>query len=102
MPKFHRVPCETCKEDTLHAGLRCVRCGEIFITPTEHRREARMRMVRRAVRSKGDFAGRVYVSSLYKKANEAARKEAEEKGTRTIDTPAMRGGGPIPKRQAGK
>lgn len=27
--KLIRLPCETCKEDTLHVGLKCNHCGNI-------------------------------------------------------------------------
>lgn len=33
MAKMSRIPCETCKEDTLHVGHKCVGCGAIFVSP---------------------------------------------------------------------
>jgi hypothetical protein len=33
MAKLSRIPCETCKEETLHVGHKCSCCGAIFVSP---------------------------------------------------------------------
>lgn len=38
MRTCNRLPCTECKEDTLHVNLRCITCGNIFLTPTVQRK----------------------------------------------------------------
>jgi uncharacterized C2H2 Zn-finger protein len=47
MSRLTRIPCETCKEETLFANLKCTRCGAVFSSPLQRGYEAHQRRRRR-------------------------------------------------------
>ncbi len=75
--KLHRIPCENCKEDTLHIALVCNQCGTTFKTPSETGRAFRKR-VWIAQNLKGPIAERMAKSSARRADLKALDKQKKD------------------------
>lgn len=90
---FSRVLCTTCNEDTLHKYGKCLTCGTVFMTPTQHRKQANGRLY--GYNKKGKKLPRgvsqAKYSNMVVRLAAEKRKYQERTGNREQDHKAVRG-----------
>ncbi len=80
-----RIPCATCKEDTIHkVGGACVRCGTIPVS----NRDLRYDHFQKSVDTHGFKRATFIAAENRKKVDQARRSDQRRRGVRSKDLPS--------------